>query len=182
MLLGRFNDDRSMAWCTYKLFLCHVGDHFGGVACPWNRSYANAQKWVPPAGAGASAGQDGAGRRAVGAARGVRRFPLALLHCLRRGHQLAACAATPPLRLTRPPTHPARIFRNKALLSGVRTQHATLYATHLGKARVGVLRDAADFFALLNHGRRQGQRRYFTYSLMHDGMRCSETGALLGWV
>lgn len=105
-----------------------------------------------------------------------------LLAGLHRERQQRARSAT---QLSAPASHlhphpctpPNRIFRSKALLSGVRTQHATLYATHLGKARVGVLRDAADFFALLNHGCRQGARRYFTYSLMHDGLRCSETGA-----
>lgn len=44
LMMWRWNDDSSMAFSTYKLFLCHIGEHFGGVACPWNRSYPNAQK------------------------------------------------------------------------------------------------------------------------------------------
>jgi hypothetical protein len=42
---------------------------------------------------------------------------------------------------------------------------------------MGVLQNAAEFFALFNNGRRGGQCRYFTYSLMRDSLRCSETGA-----
>lgn len=63
------------------------------------------------------------------------------------------------------------------LLSGVRSQHAALYATQLGRSRFGVLRDAADLFSLFNGGARAGQRRYFTYSLLPGSLRCSETGA-----
>jgi hypothetical protein len=58
------------------------------------------------------------------------------------------------------------------LLPASTLQHAALYATHLGRARCGVLCNAADFFAAFG-----GQRRYFTYSLMPDSFRCSETGA-----
>ena len=70
-----------------------------------------------------------------------------------------------------------QIYNSPLMLKGVRSQHAALYATHLGKSRAGVLRDAADFFALFNNGVRGGQRRYFTYSLLPDSLRCSETGA-----
>jgi hypothetical protein len=63
------------------------------------------------------------------------------------------------------------------MLQGVRSQHAALYATHLGKSRAGVLSDTAEFFALFNDGERGGQRRYFTYSLLADSLWCSETGA-----
>lgn len=93
---------------------------------------------------------------------------------------LTAALVSPPLTSLPVPCAslpPPRIFRSNVLLSGVRTQHATLYATHLGKSRLGVLQDAADFFALFNGGMRGGQRRYFTYSLMPDSLRCSETGA-----
>lgn len=49
--MGRFNDDKTMAWSTYKIFLVHIEEHFKGVSCPWNRNYANAQKCVPGSGA-----------------------------------------------------------------------------------------------------------------------------------
>lgn len=71
-----------------------------------------------------------------------------------------ACRAPAPL----PRLHPA-------------LQHAALYSTHLGRARCGVLCSAVEFFAAFNFGKRAGQRRYYTYSLMPDSLRCSETGA-----
>ncbi|KAL4430923.1 hypothetical protein ABPG75_006179 [Micractinium tetrahymenae] len=71
----------------------------------------------------------------------------------------------------------AHIFKTPVMLSGVRSQHAALYATQLGRSRAGVLRSAADLFALFGFGLRDGQRRYFTYSLLPDSFRCSETGA-----
>lgn len=51
------------------------------------------------------------------------------------------------------------------------------HPAQLGKSRFGVLRDCADLFALFNGGQRGGQRRFFTYSLMPDSLRCSETAA-----
>ncbi len=44
---------------------------------------------------------------------------------------------------------------------------------------MGVLRDESNFFGLFNGGVRAGQCRYFTYSLMRDSLRCSETGVNL---
>lgn len=73
----------------------------------------------------------------------------------------------------------AQIYNSPLLLKGVRSQHAALYATQAGKARFGVLRNAADLFSLFNNGVRGGQRRYFTYSLLPDSLRCSETGTRL---
>jgi hypothetical protein len=70
----------------------------------------------------------------------------------------------------------AAIFRNPLVLAGVRSAHVALYSTHLGSARMGVLRDEAAFFSLFNHGLRDGRRRFFTYVLGADCLRCSETG------
>lgn len=112
-LMGHWTDERTLAFSTYKLFLCHVPELFEGVACPWNRAHAAA----------------------------------------------------------------AHIFKNPVMLSSVRSQHAALYATQLGRSRAGVLTTAADLFALFGFGLRDGQRRYFTYSLLPDSFRCSETGA-----
>ncbi|KAL4426360.1 hypothetical protein ABPG77_004654 [Micractinium sp. CCAP 211/92] len=112
-LMGHWTDERTLAFSTYKLFLCNVAEIFEGVACPWNRSHAAA----------------------------------------------------------------AHIFKNPVMLSSVRSQHAALYATQLGRSRAGVLGTAADLFALFGYGLRDGQRRYFTYSLLPDSFRCSETGA-----
>ena len=36
-LMRRFNDDQSMAYSTYKLYLCHIGPTWAGVQHPWNR-------------------------------------------------------------------------------------------------------------------------------------------------
>lgn len=49
-----------------------------------------------------------------------------------------------------------------------------MYATQLGRSRAGVLTTAADLFALFGFGLRDGQRRYFTYSLLPDrwGLAC----------
>ncbi|PSC68243.1 cytidine deaminase 1 [Micractinium conductrix] len=113
LLMGRWNDDNTLAYSTSKLFLVHIEDVFEGVSFPWNRKHAAA----------------------------------------------------------------ARIYQSPVLLSGVRTQHATLYATHLGRCRCGVLGDHNSLFALFHCGVRGGQRRYFTYSLLADSFRCSETGA-----
>ncbi|GAB4814268.1 hypothetical protein N2152v2_001314 [Parachlorella kessleri] len=112
-LMGNMNDDRSMEYSTYKLYLLHIGSIFEGVRHPWNRQYPNA----------------------------------------------------------------AALFGNPVMLIGVRSQHASLYATQLGQCRMGVLRDETDFFALFNFGKRGNSCRYFTYSLLADSLRCSETGA-----
>eukprot|EP00879_Flechtneria_rotunda_P018149 GHRR01019036.1.p1 GENE.GHRR01019036.1~~GHRR01019036.1.p1 ORF type:complete len:171 (+),score=54.96 GHRR01019036.1:1810-2322(+) len=63
------------------------------------------------------------------------------------------------------------------MLSTVRTQHSSLYATHMGVTRFGVLTSPEDFFSLFKFGQRGGQRRYFTYTLLEESLRCSETGA-----
>lgn len=109
-VMGRWNwnDDSTMSFSVWKLFLVQIPEVFGDVRHRWNQDYAKA----------------------------------------------------------------AQIYRNPMVLQGIRTQHAALYATHLGRARCGVLCNAADFFAAFG-----GQRRYFTYSLMPDSFRCSETGA-----
>jgi hypothetical protein len=52
-----------------------------------------------------------------------------------------------------------------------------MYASQAGNSRGGVLSSAQDFFALLNNGVRGGERRFFTYTLAADSLRCSETGA-----
>lgn len=40
LLLGRWADDRTLAFCTFKLFLCHMGSIFDGAPPqPWNRSH-----------------------------------------------------------------------------------------------------------------------------------------------
>lgn len=69
------------------------------------------------------------------------------------------------------------IFKNPLMLGTVRTQHASLYSTALGRSRCGVLTSCDDFFGLFSLGVRGGQRRYFTYTLLEDSLRCSETGA-----
>ncbi|EFN59404.1 hypothetical protein CHLNCDRAFT_137906 [Chlorella variabilis] len=112
-LMMRWNDDQTMAFCVWKLFLCHIEEVFEGVSHEWNRKHDKA----------------------------------------------------------------ARIYKNPVMLQGVRSQHAALYSTHLGRARCGVLCSAVEFFAAFNFGKRAGQRRYYTYSLMPDSLRCSETGA-----
>lgn len=40
--MGHWTDERTLAFSTYKLFLCHVPELFEGVACPWNRAHAAA--------------------------------------------------------------------------------------------------------------------------------------------
>ncbi|KAF6264384.1 hypothetical protein COO60DRAFT_1698406 [Scenedesmus sp. NREL 46B-D3] len=70
-----------------------------------------------------------------------------------------------------------QIFKSPVALGLVRTQHRTLYATNVGRSRCGVLGAAKDFYELFKGGMRAGQRRYFTYCLLHDSLRCSETGA-----
>jgi len=40
--MGNMNDDRSMEYSTYKLYLLHIGSIFEGVRHPWNRQYPNA--------------------------------------------------------------------------------------------------------------------------------------------
>jgi hypothetical protein len=40
-----------------------------------------------------------------------------------------------------------------------------------------VLGTSKDFYELFKCGMRGGQRRYFTYCLLRDSLRCSETGA-----
>ncbi|WIA14980.1 hypothetical protein OEZ85_001688 [Tetradesmus obliquus] len=100
-----------------------------------------------------------------------------------------------------------QIFKSPVALGLVRTQHRTLYATNVGMSRCGVLGSSKtffelfkcgvlgssktffelikcgvlgsskDFFELFKCGVRGGQRRYFTYCLLRDSLRCSETGA-----
>ena len=43
--------------------------------------------------------------------------------------------------------------------------------------RCGIVTNPEGFYDLFKHGIRGGQRRYFTYCLLGDSLRCSETGA-----
>jgi hypothetical protein len=40
--MGNWNDDSTMAYSTYKLYLLHIEATFGGVSHPWNRDYDKA--------------------------------------------------------------------------------------------------------------------------------------------
>lgn len=234
--MGRWNDDRTAAFCVWKLFLVQVGpprpdarqlrpsggraphalqhrtigsqrrlvlaaaqhgqccssgrpcqrrcqpaarvlrppqikDVFDDVRHPWNRKYPKAcsiyrnpvllsavrsqvrpSQAPPPQAAPGWAGAVGHGARLWCIASSSRRRPSTQHGCL---------TPSPHLLLTAP-RH---------------LQHRALFSTHLGRARCGVLCSPADFFAAFNNGYRAGQRRYFTYSLLPDSLRCSETGA-----
>jgi hypothetical protein len=60
--------------------------------------------------------------------------------------------------------------------TGLKTQHASLYtsATHI---QTYLIEKPDDIFQMLGFGLRGGVRRYFTYVLLDDVMRFSETGA-----
>lgn len=57
----------------------------------------------------------------------------------------------------------------------IHTQHSNLYKEW--KSSQGKLFYADDFFRLFDYGERNQKRRVFTYVLMDDGFRCSETGS-----
>lgn len=149
-LMGHWTDERALAFSTYKLFLCHVPEIFEGVACPWNRSHAAAAHIFKnpvmlssvrsQVGVRPCAGVPGCSAASNPAPCGTRALP---------PHQRRPCVAVPCK--CRPPV-----------------QHAALYATQLGASRAGVLGSPADLFALFGFGVRDGQRRYFTYSLLPD--------------
>jgi hypothetical protein len=61
--------------------------------------------------------------------------------------------------------------------ASILTCYMTSCLCHLRLCRCGVLSSSKDFFELFKCGMRAGQRRYFTYCLMRDSLRCSETGA-----
>eukprot|EP00878_Enallax_costatus_P013134 GHUV01013727.1.p1 GENE.GHUV01013727.1~~GHUV01013727.1.p1 ORF type:complete len:226 (+),score=29.93 GHUV01013727.1:1538-2215(+) len=69
------------------------------------------------------------------------------------------------------------VFNNPMVMTMVCTQHNGLYATRIGATRCGVLSTPQDFYELFKGGVRANQRRYFTYTLLEDSFRCSETGA-----
>lgn len=60
--------------------------------------------------------------------------------------------------------------------SSIAAQHQAMYATDPNTVH-GLCDSAMSFFQIMNFGRRNGEQRYYTYVLMEDAMRFSETGA-----
>lgn len=63
----------------------------------------------------------------------------------------------------------------KGLKSSIRIQHQSMYRWGQ-QSRQGFIKSADDFLRLIHYGKRQGQMRYFTYVLLDDSLRFSETG------
>lgn len=70
----------------------------------------------------------------------------------------------------------AQIFNNPINVSIIRTTHTGLFR-HKVTSEYGVLSTGEDFFKLVSYGLRESQPRYFTYVLMDNSLRFSETGA-----
>lgn len=68
--------------------------------------------------------------------------------------------------------HPRGIIARRIIHS----MNATLYRP-TASSKYGVLSKGKDFLEMINYGERKGIRRFFTYVILGDSMRFSETGA-----
>lgn len=68
-------------------------------------------------------------------------------------------------------------LKSTTVRSGIHKQHHYLYAKKGGAVSKVVVNSGHALLRLLNYGVRGGCRRYFTYVLLNDEMRFSETGA-----
>jgi hypothetical protein len=137
-----------------------IKEVFDDVRHPWNRKYPKACSiYRNPVLLSAVRSQVGSGRRRTCGGCVLWRAPGHACRSRGAGHHFRPLTAFLPA------------------LPLLLLQHKALFSTHLGRARCGVLCSPADFFSAFNNGYRAGQRRYFTYSLLPDSLRCSETGA-----
>jgi len=77
-------------------------------------------------------------------------------------------------------SHAQKIFGNspgcEIARKAIRTEHQSLYQ-HNKSSKYGAIKSGDEFLRLFHYGKRQGVSHMYTYVLVDEGMRFSETGA-----